>query len=128
MLEAPEPSGLSGSSARWDPEDPEAKAQTKSWDSGGGREREEWDPCIGYQRPLGRAAPPPKKADPGSRYPPAVGDHEPQGPGEVGALVLTLLWFHSRKALQQKFDIRKLVASSPPPCKTVIISSHRHRH
>jgi hypothetical protein len=58
MLKAPEPSGLPASSARWDPEDPEAKAQTKSWDSGGGREREERDPCIGYQRPLGRAVPP----------------------------------------------------------------------
>lgn len=60
MLKAPVPSGLPASSARWDPEDPEAKAQTKRW-GGGGREREEREPCIGYQRLLGRAAAPKRK-------------------------------------------------------------------
>lgn len=67
---------------------------------------------------------PKRKLVRGDRHPSAVGDQEPRGPGEVGTL--TLLWLHSRRALQQKFDIRKLVASSPPPCQTVIISSHRH--
>lgn len=61
MLKAREPSGLPARSARWDPEDPEAKAQTKSWGAGGGRESEEREPCIGYQRPLGRAAAPKRK-------------------------------------------------------------------
>lgn len=43
-------------------------------------------------RRLGCAPPAPKKAGPGCRRPRRSGDHEPQGPGEVGTLVLTLLW------------------------------------
>lgn len=50
MLKAPERVGT--------PEDLDAKTQTKSWNAGGRKQREERDPCIGYQRPLVRAASP----------------------------------------------------------------------
>lgn len=42
MLEAPEPGGLPQSSARGNPEDPEAQTQPRA----GRKEREERKPCL----------------------------------------------------------------------------------
>lgn len=87
MLKAPEPRGVARGRRAVGP----GGSRTRVGE-GRGREGSQGSGLsVTRGRRVGCAAPLyPKNAGPGSRRPLLTGDHAPQGPGEVGTLVLTL--------------------------------------